>query len=86
MGDQGWQFFGLDQEFDASRDARLALYQPYSFEGQHHLMDGRRTDAEMALQVGFGWRASENAGIGVDEGEVLALLGSEDRDRGVHVT
>ncbi len=27
----------------------------------------------MALHVGFGWRAAEDAGIGVDEGQILAL-------------
>jgi len=49
-------------------------------------VNGRRADAEVLLQVGFGGRAAEDAGIGVDEGEVLALLGGEGWDRGVHVT
>lgn len=31
----------------------------------------------MALQIGFGRWAAENLGIGVDEGEVLALLERE---------
>ena len=37
-------------------------------------MDRRRGDLEMALHVGFGGRLADDAGIGVDEGEVLALL------------
>ncbi len=36
-------------------------------------MDGRRSDAEVTLHVGFGRGAAEDAGIGVDEGEVLTL-------------
>ena len=32
---------------------------------------------EMALHVGFGGRAAEHARIGVDEGQVLALLFGE---------
>jgi hypothetical protein len=49
-------------------------------------MDGRRAYAEVPLQIGFGRSAAEDTGIGVDEGEVLALLGGEGWDRGVHVT
>ena len=51
-------------------------------------MNGWRADAEVALQIGFGGRATEDAGIGMDEGEILALLGGEAWfwDRGVHVT
>jgi len=38
------------------------------------LVDRGRADTEVALHVGFGGRASEDARIGVDEGQVLALL------------
>jgi len=32
----------------------LATYEAGAFERQHHLVDGRRGDAEAALDVGFG--------------------------------
>jgi hypothetical protein len=51
----------------------LAFDQAGSLESEDHLMDGRRADAEVALHVGFGRRASEHARISVDEGEILAL-------------
>jgi hypothetical protein len=40
----------------------------------------------VTLQIGFGGRSAEDAGIGMDKGEVLALLGGEGWDRSVHVT
>ena len=40
-------------------------------------MDRRRGDAEVALHVGFGRGLAEDAGIDVDEGQVLALLFGE---------
>jgi transposase len=63
-----------DEEFDASGRTGLAADKAISFECDDHLMDGRGADAEMALEVGFGRRASEHVRIGVDEGQVLALL------------
>ena len=42
-----------------------------SFEGENHLVDRGWADAEMALDVGFGGRASEHARIGVYEGQIL---------------
>jgi hypothetical protein len=55
----------------------LTANEAVSFEGQDHLVDRGRADAEMALHVGFGGRASKHARIGVDEGEVVALLFAE---------
>jgi hypothetical protein len=58
-----------------------------SFEGQHHLMDGRRADAKILLHVGFGCfgrRAAVQAGIEVDKRQVLALLGRESFCRATH--
>ena len=49
------------------------------FEGDNHLVDSRRADAEMALDVGFGGRLSEHVRIGMDESEVVALLLGETR-------
>ncbi len=40
-------------------------------------MDRWRGDAEEALQIGFGRRPAEHLSIGVDEGEILSLLGGE---------
>lgn len=45
-----------------------------AFEGEHHLMDRKRGDAEEALHVAFGRRASVEQAVGPDEGEILALL------------
>lgn len=36
-------------------------------------MDGGRADLEMTLHVGLGRGPAMDAGVGVDEGEVLAL-------------
>ena len=58
-------------------DAGLASDQACAFEGEHHLVDGRRGDAEVALHVGFGRRPPMHARVGVDEGQILALLGRE---------
>jgi len=52
----------------------LASDQAGSHECEDHLVDGGRGDAEMALHIGLGRRASEYARIGVDEGQILALL------------
>ena len=58
-------------------DAGLASDQAISFERDDHLMDRRWADAEVALHVGFGGRAAEHARVGVDEGQILALLFGE---------
>jgi hypothetical protein len=50
-----------------------------SFEGDDHLGDRRRADAEMALDVSFGGRLSEHVGIDMDECEVVPLLLGEAR-------
>ena len=54
-----------------------AADQSCSFEGENHLVDGRRSDAEELLHVGLGWRSPIEARIGVDECQILALLGRE---------
>jgi hypothetical protein len=45
-----------------------------SFESDDHLVDRRRADAEVALDVGFGRWPSEHVGVGMDEGQVMTLL------------
>jgi len=69
--------FRRNEEFDASGDTRLASDQAVSLEGDNHLVNRRWADLEVALHVGFGWGAAEHARVGVDEGEVLALLFGE---------
>ena len=59
--------FRWDEDLDTARDPRLPSDQPGSFEGDHHLVDGWWTDAEVSLQVGFGGRPTEDARIGIDE-------------------
>ena len=66
-----------NEDLDASGYAGLTPDQAISFERHHHLMDRGRTDLEMALHVGLGGRASEHVRVGVDEGQVLALLFGE---------
>jgi hypothetical protein len=76
MAEEGQAFRG-DQYLDASRYPGLTADQAGPFQGQDHLVYGRRSDLEMALHVGLGRRAAMDAGVGVDEGQVLALPVSE---------
>ena len=71
------KFSGGNEDFDASGDAGLTSDEAVSFEGDDHLVDRGRADAEVALHVGFGGRASEHVRVGIDEGQVLALLFGE---------
>ena len=66
-----------NEDLDASGDAGLAADETISFERHDHLVDRWRADLEVALHVGFGWRAPEHVRIGVDESQVLALLFGE---------
>jgi hypothetical protein len=45
------QASGIDEEFDASGFAGLAFDEAGMFEGEHHLVNGRRRDTEMALEI-----------------------------------
>ena len=66
--------FSGDQDLDASGCAGPSLNESVPFEREDHLVDGRRGDREVALQIRFGRWAPLDPGIRVDEGEVLALL------------
>ena len=46
-------------------------------QGEDHLMNRGWADAEVTLHVGLGRRLSEHARVGVDEGQILALLFGE---------
>ena len=60
-----------------SGDAGLTPNQAIAFECHDHLVDRVRADFEVALHVGFGGWAAEHVRIGVDKGQILALLFSE---------
>ena len=66
-----------DEDGDASGHAGLSCDEAVSFEAEDHLVDGRWSDAEMPLHVGFGGRLAEHVRIDVNEGQVVALLFSE---------
>ena len=68
---------GSHEELDASRGAGLTANETISFERHDHLVDRRRADSKVALQVGLGGWASEYVRVSVDEGQVLALLFGE---------
>lgn len=74
---QRWQVLGVDDQFNAASDAGSSTDQTGAFERQHHLVDRRRRDVEVALHVGLGRRASEHECIGMNESEILALLVGE---------
>ena len=59
----------------------------FAFEGEHHLMDGGWSDSEEALDVGLSGWAAHDEQIGMNEGQVLALLvGERFWNRAVHAT
>jgi hypothetical protein len=65
----------------AGRPAAVG-YQPGSLKGEHHLVDGGRTDPEVPLQICFGGRPAGHARMSVDEGQIMTLLWRESRHRG----
>ena len=83
-----WQDFRIDEQVDATCGAGFAGDPSLAIEGKHHLMDGGRGDSEEALHVGFGGWAAHDERIGMDEGQILALLVGEAwiLGRSVHVT
>lgn len=66
-----------EEQLDAACDAGTALDEFGTFEREDHLMNRRWRDDEEALHVSFGGRSSHDAGIGIDEGQILALSGGE---------
>lgn len=69
-------FWG-NEDFDTSGDAGLSADQAGTLEGEDHLVNGGRTDPEVALHIGFGGWTLEHVRINVDEGQILALLFGE---------
>jgi hypothetical protein len=74
---EDWQVFWGDEDLNASGNPWLSSDQRVALEAKNHLMDRGRTDAEVALHVGFGWGLPEHARIDVDEGQIVALFFSE---------
>jgi len=72
-GKQLWS----DEYFDAARDTLLSSNESRPLESEHHLVDGWWAHAEVSLQVGLGRRSAKDARIGIDEGQILTLLGRE---------
>jgi len=68
---------GINEKFDASGNTRLTANKAGAFEGENHLVNRGRADAEMTLHVGFGRSASEHVRVRVNEGQILALLFGE---------
>src|SRR3954468_19853446 len=67
------QVFGGEEHLDAARDAWLAANVAEALQREDHLVHGRRAELEMALHVGLGRGTAVDAGIGVDERQVLPL-------------
>jgi hypothetical protein len=70
---QEGQAFGLDQDFDTASQIRIPADQAYPFQGQHHLVNGRRAHPKVALNFGLSRRAAMHPRIGIGEGQVLVL-------------
>ena len=81
-----WQAFWVDKEADAASAAWFAADEAFALEGEHHLMDGGRSDGEEAPDVGLSGRPSEGKRIGMNKGQVLALLVGEFLNCAVHAT
>lgn len=67
-------FLDGQTQLDASGLPWGAPNQSQLLEFDDHPMDGGRGDSEESLHVGLGGRTPIDEGVGVDEGEILALL------------
>ena len=67
----------INEHFDAAGNARLSCNEACAFKREHHLVNRRRADTKILLHVGFGRRPAVQAGVGVDERQILALLWGE---------
>src|SRR3954471_3514592 len=72
MAEDG-QVFGGEEHLDAARQPWLAADQAEALQREHHLVHGGWTDPEMTLHVGLGRGTAMDAGVGVNEGQVLTL-------------
>jgi hypothetical protein len=72
--DQIRQVFTRNQQTDGSSLAWCSLDKAMHFEGQDHLVHGRRRDSKVLLHFGLRRWAAMDFAIVVDERQVLALL------------
>lgn len=77
MSPEFWQLFGGDEDLDGASFSRGSLDQAGPFEVENHLVDARRGDLEVLLDVGLGWGPAVDLCLDVNEGQVLALLFGE---------
>ena len=71
-----------DEKLDGSWDAGLTANEPQALEFDDHAVDRRRRHPEEELHVSFGGGTPIEFDVGVDEGEILALLAREWRRHG----
>ena len=71
------QILWRNENRDAARRARLPTNEAGTLESEDHMVDGRWRHAEVTLHLPFGRGALVHAGIGIDEGQILALLWGE---------
>ena len=64
----------VDQNPYGAGASRLPFDEAQAFEGEDHLVDGRRRHAEVTLEVDFGGWSAKHDRIGLDKGEILPLL------------
>jgi hypothetical protein len=69
----------IEQAGDTARNPGLTLDQSGLLEAQHHLVNGRRDNAEEPDHVRLGRRASVHQRTRMNENQVLALLGVKSR-------
>jgi hypothetical protein len=71
------QSFGWDEDPDVAGGTKDPQDGVGAFEGEDHLVDGERGDAEKASHVGFGGQPGIDIGIVVNACQALLLLGRE---------
>jgi hypothetical protein len=79
---QSRQILRRDKETNGARLPRLSFDEPIAFQGLDHIVDRRRGDPEIVLQVRLRWRAAVDLGVVVDECQILTLFCGEWRCHG----
>ena len=74
---QNREKLGAEEQLNAAGGARRSLDEAFPFEGENHLVDRGRAHAEMPLNVPFRGGPTEDDRIGINVGQVLALLWCE---------
>jgi len=74
---QSRQVLWPHQEADGSRLPWFSFDEAVALQGFNHVVNGRRGNQEVALQIGLSRSLAVDLSVVVDEGEVLALFGGE---------